>query len=180
MWFGTKATAGPLVCLSASKWPSRRDSNPHVAFTSGRTAGARVLRVSRSGTVQFTVQPHVVRNKSFGSRQGQTSRVLARSIKSPLSNAALHAPTAMSPALPDRCALWHSAFVAHGSIWFGGELHPLPLKAGRVCRFPLRDVCSKVAIRHTCRTVSRKSRTPGAWLTLRFPDVHALERTSGR
>ena len=180
MWFGTKVTAGSLACLSAFKWSSRRDSNPHVAFTSGCTAGARVLPVARSGTVQFTVQPHVVQNKSSESRQGQTSRAPARSIKSPLSNEVLHVPTAISPALPDRCTLWHSAFVAHGSTWFGSELYPLPLKAGQVCHFPPRDVCSKASIRHTFRIVSQKDRTPGAWLTLRFPDVHALERTSGR
>ena len=112
------------------KWSSRRDSNPHVAFTSRCTVGARVLRVSRSGTVQFTVQSHVVQNKSFESRQGQTSRVLARSIKSPLSNVALHAPTAISPTLPDRCTLWHSAFVAHGSIWFGSEALPIAFESG--------------------------------------------------
>ena len=143
---GTKGTVGSSVRLPAFKWSSRRDSNPHVALTSRCTAGARVLRVARSGSVQFTVQPHVVQNKSFESRQGQTSRVLARSIKSPLSNVVLHVPTAISPALPDRCTIWHSAFAAHGSTWFGGELHPLPLKAGRVCHFPPRDVCSKVEI----------------------------------
>ena len=35
------------------KWSSRRGSNPHAATTSRRTVGARVLRVSRSGTVQI-------------------------------------------------------------------------------------------------------------------------------
>lgn len=45
------------------KWSSRRGSNPHAATTSRRTVGAHVLRVSRSGTVQITVQPrafHVI------------------------------------------------------------------------------------------------------------------------
>lgn len=130
MRLGTKVTAVSLVRLSAFKWSSRRDSNPHVALTSRCTAGARVLRVARSGTVQFTVKPHVVQNKSFESRQGQTPRAPARSIKSPLSNVVLHVPTAISPALPDRCTLWHSAFVAHGSTWFGSEALPIAFESG--------------------------------------------------
>lgn len=94
------------------KWSSRRGSNPHAATTSRRTVGARVLRVSRSGTVQFTVQPHAFLFIRV------TAKAKCHWPKSSLSNVVLVMPTAISPALPDRRTLWRSAFVAHGSTRF--------------------------------------------------------------
>jgi len=78
------------------KWSSRRGSNPHAATTSRRTVGARVLRVSRSGTVQFTVQPHAFLFIRV------TAKAKCHWPKSSLSNVVLVMPTAISPALPDR------------------------------------------------------------------------------
>ena len=94
------------------KWSSRRGSNPHAATTSRRTVGARVLRVSRSGTVQFTVQPHAFLFIRV------TAKAKCHWPKSSLSNVVLVMPTAISPALPDRATCWASAFIAHGSTRF--------------------------------------------------------------
>ena len=133
---------------SVVKWSSRRDSNPHVAFTSRCTVGARELRVSRSGMVQFTVQSHVVQNKSFESRQGANfTDIPVYQIPRYRMWYFTCRPLYLPP-YPTNApfGIWH---FAHGSIWFGSELYPLPLKASRVCHFPLRDVCSKIAI--TCK-----------------------------
>lgn len=108
-----------------SKWSSRRGSNPHAATTSRCTVGARVLRISRSGTVQFTVQPHAFLFIRV------TAKAKCHWPKSSLSNVVLVMPTAISPALPDRCTLWHSAFVAHGSPWFWGDSTLLLLRQGK-------------------------------------------------
>lgn len=97
------------------KRSSRRGSNPHAATTSRRTVGARVLRVSRSGTVQFTVQPHAFLFTGSWRRQN------ADWPKSSLTHAVLVMPTAISPALSDRATCQASAFIAHGSTRFWGD-----------------------------------------------------------
>lgn len=78
------------------KWSSRRGSNPHAATTSRRTVGARVLRVSRSGTVQSTVQPRAFLFIRV------TAKAKCHWPKSSLSDVVLDTTTAISPALPDR------------------------------------------------------------------------------
>lgn len=95
--------------------------------------------------VQFTVQSHVVQNKSFESRQGANfTDIPVYQIPRYRMWYFTCRPLYLPP-YPTNApfGIWH---FAHGSIWFGSELYPLPLKASRVCHFPLRDVCSKIAI----------------------------------
>ena len=81
----------------------------------GCAVGARVLRIARSGTVQFTARPRGPRHGSSQAKPGDASREI------PLSARRQSPPAAISPALPDRLTLCSPAFVAHGSRPFAGR-----------------------------------------------------------
>lgn len=116
------------------KWSSRRGSNPHAATTSRRTVGARVLRVSRSGTVQFTVQPHAfLFMGSWRRRNAVPAKVLANPCGTRHADRYISRPTRPCHLLGIGIYRARLNPVLH-------RLDPCDLSAGDVFRFASRDV----------------------------------------
>lgn len=98
----------------------------------GRIEGAAVLRVSRSGTVQFTVQPRTRSGYMFtGSRLRRKGHGVSISPRSPMGP---RPPTAISPALRNAPSLCGGVFISSTRPTHWDE-HPAGSNPRDVCPF---------------------------------------------
>ena len=140
-------------------------------MSSGRPGG---IRTRTSPLIPGAPSGHAY-SESHGAERynSRSSRTLSKTSHSSHGRGKLHG---FSPGLSNpRCRMWYFTcrplylppyptdapfgirhLLRTAQPGLEAKLYPLPLKAGRVCRFPPRDVCSKIEI--TCKN--------GFWRTL--------------